>query len=56
LLGARSPRVDRLAWSTAAIAVRFGADRVMQGDVLDSDDARSERRVTWRRAHPEVQE
>ena len=56
LLGARSPRVDRLAWSTAAIAVRFGADRVMQGDVVDGDDARSERRVTWRRAHPEVQE
>jgi hypothetical protein len=56
LLGSRSPRVDRLAWSTAAIAVRYGADRVMQGDVLDSDDARSERRVTWRRAHPEVQE
>jgi hypothetical protein len=24
--------------------------------VLDSDDARSERRVAWRRAHPEVQE
>jgi len=56
LLGARSPRVDRLAWSTAAIAVRFGADRVMHGDVVDGDDARSERRVTWRRAHPEVQE
>ena len=56
LLGSRSPRVDRLAWSTAAIAVRYGADRVMQGDVLDSDDARSERRVAWRRAHPEVQE
>ena len=56
LLGARSPRVDRLAWSTAAIAVRFGADRVMQGDVVDGYDARSERRVTWRRAHPEVQE
>jgi hypothetical protein len=56
LLGSRSPRVDRLAWSTAAIAVRYGADRVMQGDVFDSDDARSERRVTWRRAHPEVQE
>ncbi|MFM9128997.1 MAG: hypothetical protein ACKOPF_04005, partial [Candidatus Limnocylindrus sp.] len=56
LLGARSPRVDRLAWSTAAIAVRFGADRVLQGDVADGDDARSERRVTWRRAHPEVQE
>jgi len=56
LLGARSPRVDRLAWSTAAIAVRFGADRVLQGDVVDGDDARSERRVTWRRAHPEVQE
>ena len=56
LLGSRSPRVDRLAWSTAAIAVRFGADRVMQGDVVDGDDARSERRVTWRRAHPEVQE
>ncbi|MFZ9218857.1 MAG: hypothetical protein ACO23F_05720, partial [Candidatus Limnocylindrus sp.] len=33
LLGSRSPRVDRLAWSTAAIAVRYGADRVMQGDV-----------------------
>jgi hypothetical protein len=29
---------------------------VMQGDVIDSDDARSERRVAWRRAHPEVQE
>jgi hypothetical protein len=29
---------------------------VMQGDVLDSDDVRSERRVAWRRAHPEVQE
>ena len=56
LLGSRSPRVDRLAWSTAAIAVRYGADRVMQGDVLDSDNARSERRVTWRRTHPEVQE
>ena len=56
LLGSRSPRVDRLAWSTAAIAVRYGADRVMQGDVVDGDDARSERRVTWRRAHPEVQE
>jgi hypothetical protein len=56
LLGSRSPRVDRLAWSTAAIAVRYGADRVMQGDVIDSDDARSERRVAWRRAHPEVQE
>jgi hypothetical protein len=56
LLGSRSPRVDRLAWSTAAIAVRYGADRVMQGDVLDGDDARSERRVAWRRAHPEVQE
>jgi hypothetical protein len=56
LLGSRSPRVDRLAWSTAAIAVRYGADRVMQGDVLDSDDVRSERRVAWRRAHPEVQE
>ena len=40
----------------AAIAVRFGAGRVMQGDVVDGDDARSERRVTWRRAHPEVQE
>jgi hypothetical protein len=24
--------------------------------VLDSDDVRSERRVAWRRAHPEVQE
>ena len=56
LLGSRSPRVDRLAWSTAAIAVRYGADRVLQGEVLDGDDARSERRVTWRRAHPEVQE
>ena len=56
LLGARSPRVDRLAWSTAAIAVRFGADRVLQGDLVDGDDARSERRVTWRRVHPEVQE
>ena len=56
LLGARSPRVDRLAWSTAAIAVRFGTDRVMQGDVVDGDDTRSERRVTWRRTHPEVQE
>jgi len=56
LLGSRSPRVDRLAWSTAAIAVRYGADRVMQGDVVDGDDARSERRVTWRRTHPEVQE
>jgi hypothetical protein len=56
LLGSRSPRVDRLAWSTAAIAVRYGADRVMQGDVVDGDDTRSERRVAWRRAHPEVQE
>ena len=26
LLGARSPRVDRLAWSTAAIAIRYGAE------------------------------
>ena len=56
LLGARSPRVDRLAWSTAAIAIRYGADRVLHAEVLDPDDARAERRTRMRRAHPEVSE
>ena len=56
LLGARSPRVDRLAWSTAAIAIRYGADRVLYAEVVDPDDARVERRTRMRRAHPEVAE
>ena len=56
LLGARSPRVDRLAWSTAAIAIRYGADRVLHAEVVDPDDARAERRTRMRRAHPEIAE
>ena len=56
LLGARSPRVDRLAWSTAAIAIRYGADRVVHAEIVDPDDARPERRTRLVRAHPEVGE
>ncbi|MFM8428485.1 MAG: hypothetical protein ACKN93_01915, partial [Candidatus Limnocylindrus sp.] len=56
LLGARSPRVDRLAWSTAAIAIRYGADRVVHAEIVDPDDARTERRTRLVRAHPEVGE
>ena len=56
LLGARSPRVDRLAWSTAAIAIRYGADRVVHAEIVDPDDARPERRTRIVRAHPEVGE
>ena len=55
LLGARSPRADRLAWSTAAIAVRYGADRVLQGELLDPDDPRDERRARFVRSHPEIE-
>jgi hypothetical protein len=55
LLGARSPRSDRLAWSTAAIAVRYGADRVLHGELLDPDDPRDERRVRFVRSHPEIE-
>ena len=56
LLGARSPRVDRLAWSTAAIAIRYGADRVVHAEIVDPDDVRPERRTRLVRAHPEVGE
>lgn len=56
LLGARSARRDRLAWSTAAIAIRYGVDRVLTGEVLDPDDARADRRFRLRRSHPEVSE
>ena len=55
LLGTRSPRADRLAWSTAAIAVRYGADRVLRGELLDPDDPRDERRARFVRSHPEIE-
>lgn len=54
LLGARSPRVDRLSWSTAALAIRYGSDRVLTGEVLDPDDPRTERRTRFLRSHPEA--
>jgi len=55
LLGARSPRVDRLAWSGAAIALRYGADRVLHAELLDPDAPRDERRVRFVRSHPEAE-
>jgi hypothetical protein len=56
LLGARSPRNDRLAWSTAAIAIRYGANRVVYAEIVDPDDARTERRTRFVPTHPEVGE
>ena len=54
LLGTRSPRVDRLAWSTAAIAIRYGADVVLQGELLDPDAPRDAQRVRFTRNHSEI--
>jgi hypothetical protein len=56
LLGARSPRNDRLAWSTAAIAIRYGVNRVVHAEIVDPDDVRPERRTRFVPTHPEVGE
>ena len=56
LLGARSPRRDRLAWGMASLALRHGAAHAVRAELGDPDDPRPERRTRLVPLHPEVRE
>lgn len=48
----QAARADRLGWQLAALAIRFGPDRLWQASVSDPESRLPEGRVAWRPAVP----